>query len=47
MRGWNQSETSRNFLVADDTIRDWLRRVDDDALVQTPAPVNRFPDVVR
>ncbi len=47
MRGWNKSETSRHFLVSDDTIRDWLRRVDDDALVQTPAPVNRFPDVVR
>ncbi len=47
MRGWNKSETSRHFLVSDDTIRDWLRRVDDDALVQTSAPVNRFPDVVR
>ena len=29
MRGWNKSETSRHFLVSDDTIRDWLRRVDD------------------
>jgi hypothetical protein len=47
MRGWNKSETSRHFLVSDDTIRDWLRRVDDDALVQTSTPVNRFPDVVR
>ena len=25
MRGWNKSETSRHFLVSDDTIRDWLR----------------------
>lgn len=47
MRGWNKSETSHHFLVSDDTIRDWLRRVDDDALVQTSTPVNRFPDVVR
>ena len=47
MRGWSKSETSRHFLVSDDTIRDWLRRVDDDALVQTSTPVNRFPDVVR
>ena len=47
MRGWNKSETSRHFLVSDDTIRDWLRRVDDAALVQTATPVNRFPDVVR
>ena len=47
MRGWNKAETSRHFLVSDDTIRDWLRRVDDDTLVQTAAPVNRFPDFVR
>jgi len=47
MRGWNKSETSRHFLVSDDTIRQWQRRVDDDALVQTAAPVNRFPDFVR
>ena len=37
MRGWNKSETSRHFLVSDDTIRDWLRQFDDDALVQ-PQP---------
>ena len=47
VRGWNKSETSRHFLVSDDTIRDWLRRIDDDALVPTSTPVNRFPDVVR
>ncbi|MHB0960883.1 MAG: DDE-type integrase/transposase/recombinase [Pirellulaceae bacterium] len=47
MRGWNQAETSRHFLVSDDAIRQWLRRVEDDALIQTPTPVNRFPDVVR
>ena len=47
MRGWNKADTSRHFLVSDDTIRDWLRRIDDDALVQTAAPVNRFPDFVR
>jgi putative transposase len=47
MRGWNKSKTSRHFLVSDDTIRDWLRRADDDSLVQTQTPVNRFPDFVR
>ena len=47
MRGWNKSETGRHFLVSDDTIRQWLRRADDDALVQTQSPVNRFPDFVR
>ena len=47
MRGWSKAETSRHFLVSDDTIREWLRRADDDALVQTQSPVNRFPDFVR
>ena len=46
MRGWNKAETARHFYVTDDTIRAWLRRVDDDALVQTQTPVNRFPDFV-
>ncbi len=47
MRGWNRAETARHFFVTDDTIRSWLRRVDDDALVQTQTPVNRFPDFIR
>ena len=47
MRGWNKAETSRHFFVSDDTVRAWLRRVDDDSLVQTRTPVNRFPDFVR
>ena len=47
MRGWNQVETARRFGVTDDTIRSWLRRADDDSLLQTQTPVNRFPDFVR
>ena len=47
MRGWNKTETGRRFLVSDDTIRAWLRRADNDTLVQTQSPVNRFPDLVR
>ncbi len=47
MRGWNRTETARHFFVSDDTIRAWLRRADDDSLVQTRTPVNRFPDFVR
>ena len=47
MRGWNKAETARRFFVTDDTIRAWLRRADDDSLVQTRTPVNRFPDSVR
>jgi hypothetical protein len=47
MRGWNKAETARHFFVSDDTIRAWLGRTDDDSLVQTRTPVNRFPDFVR
>ena len=47
MRGWSKAETARHFSVSDDTIRAWLRRVDDDSLLQTATPVNRFPDFIR
>jgi putative transposase len=47
MRGWNKAETARRFYVSDDTVRAWLRRADDDSLLQTASPVNRFPDFVR
>jgi len=47
MRGWSKAETARRFFVSDDTIRSWLHRADDDTLLQTNPPVNRFPDVVR
>ena len=47
MRGWNKSETGRHFFVSDDTIRAWVRRADDDSLVDTHIPVNWFPDFVR
>ena len=39
MRGWNKAETARRFFVTDDTIRAWLKRIDDDSLVQTRTPV--------
>ena len=47
MRGWSNAETARRLFVSDDTIRSWLRRTDDDSLIQTRTPVNRFPDFVR
>jgi len=47
--GWSGAETARRFLVSEATISDWLRRRDElgkDALVQTPAPVNKYPELV-
>jgi transposase InsO family protein len=48
-RGWNTSQAAARFLVESATIASWLQRIDEqgpDALVRTPAPVNRFPDFV-
>ena len=47
MRGWSKAETARRFFLTDDTVRAWLQRADDDLLVQTRTPVNRFPNFVR
>ncbi|HKY41322.1 MAG TPA: DDE-type integrase/transposase/recombinase [Polyangiaceae bacterium] len=47
--GWNAAETARRFLVTSATIASWMRRLDqggEQALVKTPAPVNRFDDAV-
>lgn len=49
-RNWSQEQTARAFLVTADTIRSWLRRVDEEgpnALVQLCEPVNKFPQFVR
>jgi len=49
-RGWSSEQTARTFLVTADTIRSWVRRIDEagaKALVQTSLPVNKFPDCVR
>ena len=40
----DKAETARRFFVSDDTIRAWLRRADDDSLVDTHTSVNRFPE---
>ena len=46
-RGWSNSRTAREFLVAVQTIATWHRKLDDDALLEAPGdPVNKFPDFV-
>jgi transposase InsO family protein len=48
-RHWNLAQTARAFLVTTDTVRTWMRRLDEqgpDALVRTLEPVNKFPDFV-
>ncbi len=49
-RGWSRSQTAERFQLSPPTIRGWLKKIDEggeDALVQTPEPINRFPDFVR
>ncbi len=48
-RGWSASQTAERFFVTEATVASWMIRLDEDgpsALVQTPDPVNRFPDLV-
>ena len=48
-RGWSLAQTAEEFLVSPQTISSWLKRLDEEgpqALVQTPQPVNKFPELV-
>ena len=49
-RGWSKAQTSERLFLRPATIAEWTKRIDEegeDALVQTPEPINRFPDFVR
>ena len=46
-RGWNLAQSAARFLVEPATIASWLGRIDEEgqhALVQMPAPVNKYPE---
>jgi len=49
-RGWSLAQAAKAFHVTAATVSSWMRRLDEQgpsALVQTPEPVNCFPDLVR
>ncbi len=49
-RGWSLKQTASEILVTASTIASWMKRLSEagpETLVQTPAPVNKFPDFVR
>jgi transposase InsO family protein len=49
-RGWSCEQAADSFMIDEQTLRSWLRRVDEQgegALIQTAEPVNKFPDFVR
>ena len=49
-RCWNLHQTAEEFLLDEQTLGDWMRRIDEkggDALVRIPEPTNKFPDFVK
>ena len=49
-RGWSCEQAAEAFMIDEQTMRSWLRRVDEEgegALIQISEPVNKFPDFVR
>ncbi len=49
VRGWSLDQTAERMLVTANTLSSWMGRLDEegeDALLQTPEPVNKFPEFV-
>ena len=49
-RSWSCEQAAHMFMIDEQTLRSWLRRVDQEgegALIQISEPVNKFPDFVR
>ena len=48
-RGWSVEQTAARFLMTEETVASWIRRVDEEgehALVQIKEPVNKYPEYV-
>jgi transposase InsO family protein len=48
-RGWSARQVAERFMVTEETIASWMRRLDEEGeagLVQLTQPVNKFPDCV-
>ena len=43
---WSISQTARVFMVDPDTIASWLKRLNDNTLIQIPVPTNKLPELV-
>ena len=49
-RGWSTRQAAAAFLLNEQTISSWRRRIDEEgerSLIRLPVPVNKFPDYVR
>ena len=48
VRGWNNRQTAKEFMLDENTVADWLKRVDsDDGIFEVHQPVNKYPDYVK
>jgi transposase InsO family protein len=48
-RGWSVRQTAERFHLSPVTLSNWMRRLEErgpDALVQSPVPLNKYPDYV-
>jgi transposase len=48
-RGWTTTQKAQRFLVTEDTIAAWMRRLDEEGeegLVRIGEPINKYPDFV-
>ena len=43
--GWSFAQTARIFMVDPDTIAGWMKRINEDALIRTPVPINKLPNL--
>ena len=47
IRGWSVHQTAERFLVTEETVMSWMRRVDEEGGFIRPAtPISRFPDLI-
>ncbi len=49
INGWSQAKTARRFLLSENTISSWMKRLDEHGpagLLQIGVPVNKFPEFV-
>ncbi|MFA7230304.1 MAG: helix-turn-helix domain-containing protein [Victivallaceae bacterium] len=44
---WNLKQTAEAFQTSPETISSWLKRIDDDSLVNLPKPWNKYPAYLR
>ena len=45
--GWNLQQTAEAFMLSENTISSWMKRIDDEKLVSLPAPWNKYPDFLK